>query len=120
MSFVILIASIIIITAISYTLQRNKALNKDNYLRIFKRRSNKRNSLISKFKSRHYNLLLKSPELSIEISTLEPEDILREKASIHRLRLEKFGQSKMNNITYYKGPRGGIYIYTESGRKKYI
>ena len=57
---------------------------------------------------------------SIEICDSDIEEVLIQKANIHRSRLARFGRSKMNNINYYRGPRGGVFIYTSTGKKKYI
>ena len=38
----------------------------------------------------------------------------------HRERLRKYDESKYQGITYYRGPRGGIYYYSRTGAKTYL
>ena len=67
-----------------------------------------------------YNKLMQDPENNIVIRAWESEEVLREKADIHRARLNKFGKSKMNNEMIFLGPKGGIYKVTSKGNKIYI
>ena len=56
----------------------------------------------------------------ISLNDSDKESELREKADIHRTRLKKYGQSRINNELIFLGPKGGIYKLTEDGKKKYI
>ena len=92
--------------------------------------SNRINSFKSKFKKSNRlreiaqtdmaNHLMNDPSLNINISGHESEPELREKADIHRARLQRYGKSKMNGEMLFLGPRGGIFRYTFNGSKKYI
>ncbi len=82
---------------------------------INKRVSTGRRVLLS-----YTNSLMKDPEKNIKISTWDTEEELRQKADIHRSRLEKFGRSMINGKMLFLGPKGGVYSYTSGGRKKYV
>ena len=60
------------------------------------------------------------PERNIHIAIDESESALREKADIHRARLNRFGRSKMNDVMLFLGPNGTVYTYSSNGKKIYI
>ncbi len=114
---------IIILVVIYISIKHWKVLLNIKSIRIFqnviKSRPEKR-FLIEKLHDNYYNELLLSPELNIKINSSGNYDELIEKTNLHRARLAKFGQSKMNGVTFFKGPKGGIYIYTKNGKKRYL
>ncbi|WP_269622740.1 hypothetical protein [Prochlorococcus marinus] len=57
---------------------------------------------------------------NIKINPWDKEDELLEKVNIHKSRLKKYGESKMNDQVYYKGPKGGIFTLSNKGNKKYV
>ena len=44
---------------------------------------------------------------------------IEESVNIHFQRLNKYSHSRMDKEMEYMGPRGGIYIYTASGKRRY-
>ena len=64
--------------------------------------------------------MMADPNSNIKVSTWDKENILREKADIHRARLSKYGQSKLNGEMFYREKKGKIYRYTSEGKKKYV
>jgi len=60
------------------------------------------------------------PENDIRIAAWENESELREKADVHRARLNRYGRSKINGEMLFMGPKGGVYKYTASGGKLYV
>tara|TARA_Y100001968_G_C19351136_1_gene714696 strand:- start:924 stop:1280 length:357 start_codon:yes stop_codon:yes gene_type:complete len=86
----------------------------------FKKKLIRNKNINTKFTEDFSNRLMSDPGLNIKIEHWEEESELREKADIHRARLSKFGQSKMNGEIIYLGPKGGVYKYTNNGSKKYI
>ena len=114
---------IIFITLLSlFTyLANNKLRNKNSSLiERFKKKFKSKYRQKEKALSSICNALMKDPEKNIAISSWENNKELKEKADIHRARLNKFGKSKMNNEMLYLGPKGGIYKLTSNGNRQYI
>ena len=86
------------------------------FLRIFKDNKN----LIAGYEDKDLESFTRDPDKNIILDALEGEFVLLKKADIHQTRLSKFGRSKINGQMIFKGPRGGIYIYTNTGRKVYV
>ena len=97
-----------------------KSRAKSNLLVRFKRRSYSKSRILEKLLEKSSNKLLLNPEQDIKMYQSDQEEDLREKANIHRTRLSKHGKSKLNGETYYRGPKGGIFILNNNGKKKYI
>ncbi len=64
--------------------------------------------------------LMANPNRNIKMSIWDKEDLLREKAEIHRTRLSKYGQSKLNGEVFFREKNGEIYKHSSAGEKIYI
>ena len=60
------------------------------------------------------------PEKDIKLGEWDKEEDLREKADIHRSRLQKYGKSKMNNEMFFLNSKGQVYKYVSGGKKLYV
>ena len=60
------------------------------------------------------------PTSDIRIGTWDEDPELREKADIHRARLNKFGKSRMNGEMLFKSPSGEVYKCTPDGEKTFV
>ena len=60
------------------------------------------------------------PNRNIKISIWDKENLLREKADIHRARLSKYGSSKLNEEMFFIEGEDKVYKYTADGEKDYI
>ena len=89
-------------------------------IRRFLRTFTSKKDIIRGYEGISLDSLIKDPDRNIELDALEVENDLRKKADIHQTRLSKFGRSKINGQMIFKGPRGGIYRYTNTGRKIYV
>ena len=65
-------------------------------------------------------LLLNDPKNNIQTNSWDKDHELIEKADIHKARLSRHGESKMNGETYYMGPKGGVFIILKDGKKRYV
>tara|TARA_B100000700_G_C14913619_1_gene793523 strand:- start:412 stop:771 length:360 start_codon:yes stop_codon:yes gene_type:complete len=115
---ILLFISIVIIfflTALTLKRKKTKQTLIQRFRKKFKgyRQREKARSMIC-------NDLMKDPEKNITIGEWDSEKELREKADVHRARLNKYGKSKMNNEMLYLGPKGGIYRLSSNGNKTYI
>ncbi len=104
------------------------------YFQSLRRNIQSKNTVISRFRNKlkgnnrlrarlAYNLsnsLMVDPDSNINLGDHDNENQLREKADIHRARLNKYGHSKINGEVLYLGPKGGVYKFTAEGKKKYI
>ncbi len=66
------------------------------------------------------DILMTDPNSNIQMSIWDQEDELREKADIHRARLNKYGHSKLNGEEFFLEKNDKVYKYTEKGEKKYV
>ncbi len=94
--------------------------NRKNLMERFKQRFKKINVRRRRISEEFTNSLLLDPNKNIPLGTWYSEYELREKAEIHRSRLNKFGKSKINGEMLFVGPKGGIYKITSDGKKKYV
>ena len=110
----------IIVFCIWLSLKFKSLLGRKRNIKLFRDNIIQRNKTFQRFNERYFDKLLTCPDINIKICSSDTEESLIEKANIHRARLSKFGKSKMRGKIYYKGSRGGIYIYTKNGNKKYV
>ncbi len=99
-------------------------------LRNRKRRSKLLNRLglsINKESFKHLNFaestsnsLMANPENNIKIGPWDSEKELREKADIHRARLNRFGKSKINGEMLFLSAKGSVYRFSNEGKKIYV
>ena len=115
---------IFLITSFIYILliinKRNKFSNRKSLIERFKKRFKNINVRRKRISEEFTNSLLLDPSKNIPIGTWYSEAELREKADIHRSRLNKFGKSKINGEMLFLGPKGGIYKISSDGTKKYV
>ena len=116
-----ILALIFLITASIYISNRNRNLNSSSNLmnrfrKKFKSDSRQRQKLIEEVA----DILMTDPNRNIQMSIWDLEDELREKADIHRARLNKYGHSKLNGEEFFLGEKDKVYKYTEKGEKKYV
>ena len=98
----------------------NKSKRNYNFIGRFKFNLKSRNHLRKKLYESFSDHLLLDPEKNIEMGIWQKEFELREKADIHRARLNKYGKSKMNGEMIFLGPKGGVYKINSDGNKKYL
>ncbi len=91
-----------------------------NTLQRFKKRFKNRNPIKDRLIGGFSDALMTDPEKNIKIGTWDDEFVLREKADIHRARLNRYGRSKINGEMIFMGSKGGVYKKTEAGNKKYV
>ncbi len=63
---------------------------------------------------------MNDPKENINIGNWDNEEILREKADIHRARLRKYGFSKMNDEMLYADEKGSVYKLNSDGSRLYV
>tara|TARA_Y100001968_G_C19243152_1_gene660500 strand:+ start:458 stop:817 length:360 start_codon:yes stop_codon:yes gene_type:complete len=116
------ILSFFIIGFIIIYLKKTKSIEKNNnsFLNKFKSKFKEKHLVREKLSERYSNSLMLDPDTNITVKPWHSEAELREKADIHRARLNKYGKSKFNGEMLFMGPKGGIYKYNSDGRKKYI
>ncbi len=86
----------------------------------FKKRLKVKNRFREKVKVEISDSLMANPNRNIKISIWDKENLLREKAEIHRARLSKYGESRLNGEIFFKEKDGEIYKYSPGGEKIYI
>ena len=90
------------------------------YQKIFRSRIERKRVHLESLHQEYCDKLIRNPEANINIKSSESNNELIEMTNLHKVRLAKFGQSKLNGVTFFKGPKGGIYIYTKNGKKRYL
>ena len=83
----------------------------------FKKRLKVKNRFREKVKVEISDSLMANPNRNIKISIWDKENLLREKAEIHRARLSKYGKSRLNGEIFFKEKNGEIYKYSPGGEK---
>ena len=120
LNFIILLLLLLTLIIYFYKYKRRKKALSQNLIDRFK----KDFKSIKKYNERiieRYNLeLLGDPKNNIKINAGDKEYELIEKMQIHRARLIKFGESKMNNQIYYQESEGKVFIINKAGEKKII
>ncbi len=114
----------ILIVIISYILITSKKLNrKNNHLFLiskFGRKFTPKHKFNSRFKHGISDLLMSDPDKDIHISTWDNESLLREKADIHKTRLNKYGRSKLNGEMFFMEKEGEVFRKDKVGEKIYV
>ncbi len=90
--------------------------SRPSFLKSFK----DRNWLKARFANQLSNSLMIDPERDIVMAAWEDEVQLREKADIHRARLNRFGRSKINGEMIFLESTGCVYKRDAGGDKYYI
>tara|TARA_B100000029_G_C17082344_1_gene781025 strand:+ start:273 stop:644 length:372 start_codon:yes stop_codon:yes gene_type:complete len=116
-----LIALILLIITFVRLSNKNRQLNNSTNLvhrfrKKFKGDRRQREKLVEKVA----DILMTDPNSNIQMSIWDQEDELREKADIHRARLNKYGHSKLNGEEFFLEKNDKVYKYTEKGEKKYV
>ncbi len=117
---IIIISSIIIFIFIGIMIFSTNKKSQSRLVIRFKNRFKDKNHHREKLKLLVSDSLMNDPESNIKIYSWDSESDLREKADIHRARLHRYGRSKMNGKMLFMGPKGGVYLFTQSGNRKYL
>ena len=96
-----------------------KGKNKHNTLQSFKKKFKSRAQQKERLSEKISNALMNNPESDIHIFATDSEHQLREKADIHRARLNRYGRSKINGQTIFLESDGNIYSLSDKGKKQY-
>ena len=109
------------ISCIFYFYKTKRRLHKqDNLMHRFRKSFQRNNRIKTRFNENLSNSLLIDPSNNIEIGIWDEEDMLREKADIHKSRLIKYGKSKMNGEMLFMDKNKRVYKYTNKQERKYI
>lgn len=92
----------------------------NNTLQRFKRKFKNRNILKSRLADEFSNNLMNDPNKNIKLEKWDKEEDLREKADIHRTRLQKYGKSRLNGELLFMEKKGEVFKVGHSGEKEYI
>ena len=112
---------IVITTAVFLGRDRKRKTSlSQNLLYRFKKDFKSSNKYNERISARYNFALLGDPKNNLKINSWDKEYELIEKMQIHRIRLNKFGESKMNNQTYYQESEGNIFIINKDGGKFFI
>ena len=112
---------IVITTAVFLGRDRKRKTSlSQNLLYRFKKDFKSSNKYNERISERYNFALLGDPKNNLKINSWDKEYELIEKMQIHRIRLNKFGESKMNNQTYYQESEGNIFIINKDGGKFFI
>ena len=68
-----------------------------------------KNQFREAIKSNISDSMMADPNSNIQLSIWDKENLLREKADIHRTRLSKYGHSKLNGEMFYREKEGNIF-----------
>ncbi len=91
-----------------------------NLIKRFRKSFKGRNRLDQKIATEFSNSLMADPDSNIKTNYWEKDHDLRDKADIHRARLNRYGRSKMNGKMVYMDKVGRVYMYNDSGEKEYL
>ena len=111
--FLIIVISFLVIKSKKFFYKKNKRIL------LFKNNFISKESKIEKIFSRNNERLIKDPNININIDIYENEQEITTKTKIHRVRLAKFGKSKLNEVYFYKDLEGKIYKFVNE-KKEYI
>ncbi len=117
---IILGASLLIVFFFYLFIKAQGRKLKPSSIERFKKKFKARRRINEKYLEGYSNSLMLDPEKNIQIGIWDTEESLREKADIHRARLNKYGRSKMNGTILFLGTKGGVYKLTPKGNKKYV
>jgi len=96
-----------------------KSLSK-NLLDRFKKDFKSFNKYNERISERYSFELLDDPKNNLKINAWDKEYELIDKMQIHRSRLNKYGESKMNHQIYYQESEGNVFIINKDGVKEFI
>ncbi len=111
---------ILIVAIATITYKSRKSKIQPSQLSRFRKKFKSNSRLREKLKAQFSESLMADPERNIQIGTWDQENELREKADIHRARLNKYGHSIMNGEKFFMEAEGKVYKYTPKGKRKYI
>jgi len=119
-----LILILFTVLTLSIYLSRNnrkskKSLSK-NLLDRFKKDFKSFNKYNERISERYSFELLDDPKNNLKINAWDKEYELIDKMQIHRSRLNKYGESKMNHQIYYQESEGNVFIINKDGAKEFI
>ena len=119
-----LILILFTVLTLSIYLSRNnrkskKSLSK-NLLDRFKKDFKSFNKYNERISERYSFELLDDPKNNLKINAWDKEYELIDKMQIHRSRLNKYGESKMNHQIYYQESEGNVFIINKDGVKEFI
>ena len=118
---IILLAILIFILLISnLKVKFKKGQTQPSLINRFRKRVQSKNHLKEKVSNKYSDALMTNPEGNIIFSFWEGEYELREKADIHRARLNRYGRSKVNGEMLFLASKGRVFKYTSDGEKKYL
>ncbi len=113
----ILISSLSLLLFFAYAIKRmicpTRKPNSINRLR-------KENQFRSRANESYSNFLMLNPDHDIKMESWNNEHELREKADIHRARLNKFGSSRLNGEMLYMDKSGLIYKISSTNTRMYV
>ncbi len=97
---------------------RKKEIN--HQLKRFKGHFETHNRIKNRLRYQSSERFILDPSINITITSWDREQELREKADIHRARLNKHGKSKMNGTMIYIDNEDNVYRTNEEGQKEYL
>ena len=118
-SLLLTIVFILVLLFVFCTKESNSTA-KPSALKRFRKDFTSKEHLQKKAKDIILDSLMIDPQTNISISEWEEEKSLREKADIHRARLNKYGKSKMNGEVFFMSSNGKVFKYTSKGKKDYV
>ncbi len=119
-SLILIIILFLVIISLSLIKKNRYSQAQPSLIQRFRHKFKDKNHLKQRLKEGALDVLLLDPNNNIIISIEDQEADLREKADIHRARLNKFGKSKLDGKMFFKDDRGEVFTYNKKGGKKYI
>ena len=114
----ILLIFILFVVVLFFKIRKFKK-TKNKKLFKFKKKFLSKESNIEKIYSRDDEKTSSDPNININIGFYENEDNINRKSNIHRARLSKFRQSKLNGEMIYVDKEQKIFKYI-NGKKLYV
>ncbi len=100
--------------------RKSKKYHSKNLLERFKKDFKSINKYNERISERYNFELLDDPKNNLSINAWDKEHELIDKMQIHRARLNRFGESKMNHKIYYQESEGNVFIINKDGAKEFI
>ena len=97
----------------------NSKKSKKNNLFKFKTKLLSKESYIEKIFLREDEKTTSNTNINISIEYYDNEEVINRKSNIHRARLSKFKQSKLNDVLIYMDDDQRIYKYID-GKRQYL
>ena len=120
MKFLLLITVILTFYIFSKRHKKNKSLGQLSFIKRFRKKLTSKDHIRQKLKQGFFDEMMLDPNSDITIKHWEKETEILAKAEIHRARLNKYGQSKMNGEMFYMGTKESVYKYNNDGEKQYV